>query len=397
MLINNRRVEAAVNCRALRRSEARGLRILVQAAWDYTMMGLVVAEGGIAPHKVAVAAEEAPHMVAKLVAAGENTLALEADKGQEPEAVEVENEPALEGVEAMETVVEVVKVRVVAEGNNGDKDLEEEAKEMVVVEGALRTEVVMVGAAESKLEMVVVVVRKWAEVAEGKVAVAVAAESKLEMVVEAVRKRALVVEAEAEMNNGDMELVEVVEGNAPGKELEMALVVVVVVVVEVRRSVEAAERETVVVGIVQGKVLAMEGAEVAAHMEGELEAVESKSEVDLEKEAEVSGTLVEGVSGRQVEEAAMAMVVEGYVEDNRQVVAVKVMEEAMVGAVEVNKLVKAVMVMEMGTEMAAEAMEEEGNGEGNRWVVAEMVMEVVESRPVMVMEVATAVVGTPVA
>lgn len=42
-------------------------------------------------------------------------------------------------------VVEVMKVRMVSEENNDDKDLEEETKEMVVVEGIARMEVVMMG------------------------------------------------------------------------------------------------------------------------------------------------------------------------------------------------------------------------------------------------------------
>ncbi|GAB2232494.1 hypothetical protein Droror1_Dr00011531 [Drosera rotundifolia] len=103
MLITNRRVEAAGNCRALRRLEATGLRILVQAAWDYTMMGLEVVEEGIALRMAVgmVAEEEAPHMVAKLVVAGEGKLV----------EAEAENVPALEAVEeGTETVVVVVVV-----------------------------------------------------------------------------------------------------------------------------------------------------------------------------------------------------------------------------------------------------------------------------------------------
>ncbi|GAB2215094.1 hypothetical protein Drorol1_Dr00019469 [Drosera rotundifolia] len=53
-------------------------------------------------------------------------------------------------------VVEVMKVRTVTKENNSDKDLEEETKEMMMVEGTLRMEVVMVGVMESELEMVVV-------------------------------------------------------------------------------------------------------------------------------------------------------------------------------------------------------------------------------------------------
>ncbi|GAB2241065.1 hypothetical protein Droror1_Dr00017840 [Drosera rotundifolia] len=129
----------------------------------------------------------------------------------------------------------------------------------------------------------VVVVRKWAEVVEGKVMIVKGSNSDkdlMEAVIVAVGKE-----------------VEVVEGNAPGKELEMALMVVVVVVVEVRRSMKVAERKTVVVGTAQGKVLAMEGAEMAAHIEGELEAVESKSEVV----GVVKGTMVGEEKGFVVE------------------------------------------------------------------------------------------------
>ncbi|GAB2248457.1 hypothetical protein Droror1_Dr00008339 [Drosera rotundifolia] len=80
-----------------------------QAGLTYTLFHKVV---------VMVVMVEAPHMVEKVV--GENSLTLEEKKGQELEAVEVEIESALEGVEAMETMVEVVKVRVVVEENNGD-------------------------------------------------------------------------------------------------------------------------------------------------------------------------------------------------------------------------------------------------------------------------------------